>query len=123
MAQAVNFVVDGGGLLDVGIRLGHIGFGLVVVVVADEKVDGVVGEKRAELLAQLRRKRLVVRDDERRALHSGDDRRHREGLARARCPQKRLEPIPALETFHQLRDGLGLVAARFERRAESEHTP
>jgi hypothetical protein len=32
-----------------------------------------------------------------------------------------LEPIPALETLHQLRDGLGLVAARFERRAESEH--
>jgi hypothetical protein len=44
VAQAVDLVVDRGVLLDVGVRCRDVGLGLVVVVVADEVLDGVVGK-------------------------------------------------------------------------------
>jgi hypothetical protein len=52
-AQAVDLVVDRGVLLDVDVALGDVRFGLVVVVVADEVVDGVVGEELLELGVEL----------------------------------------------------------------------
>ena len=66
VAQAVDLVVDGRVLLDVEVLRGHVGLGLVVVVVADEVLDGVVGQELAELVAELGRQRLVVGDDQRR---------------------------------------------------------
>ena len=42
-------------------RRGHVGLGLVVVVVGDEVLDRVVREELAELAVQLRGERLVVR--------------------------------------------------------------
>ena len=48
-AQAVEIVVSAGILFDVDVALGDVGFGLVVVVVADEIADGVVGEELLEL--------------------------------------------------------------------------
>ena len=45
---------------------GDVRLGLVVVVVADEVLDRVVGKELAELVAELRRQRLVVRDHQRR---------------------------------------------------------
>ena len=53
-------------LLDVRVRRRHVGLGLVVVVVRDEVLDGVVREELLELAVELRRQRLVVRDDQRR---------------------------------------------------------
>jgi hypothetical protein len=44
-AQPVDLVVDRGVLLDVGVARRDVGLGLVVVVVADEVLDGVVGEE------------------------------------------------------------------------------
>jgi hypothetical protein len=52
----------------------HIGFGLVVVVVADEVLDRVVGEQRLELAVELGGQRLVVGQDQRGALGAGDQR-------------------------------------------------
>src|SRR5215210_5136383 len=66
MPQAVDVLVDLGVLLDKGVRARDVSLGLVVVVVADEVLDGVVGEELGELAGELRRERLVVRDDERR---------------------------------------------------------
>jgi hypothetical protein len=40
-AQLVQLVVDGGVLFDVDVAGGDVGLGLVVVVVADEVLDGV----------------------------------------------------------------------------------
>ncbi len=65
-AQAVDVLVDRGVFLDVDVALRDVRFGLVVVVVADEVVDGVVREEALELLVELGRERLVVREDERR---------------------------------------------------------
>ena len=70
MAQAVDLLVDRRVLLDVEVPARDVGLGLVVVVVGDEVLDRVVGEERAELVAQLGGQRLVVRHDQRRALHA-----------------------------------------------------
>ena len=44
-AVALDLVVDGRVLLDIGVRLGNVRLGLVVVVVGDEVLDSVLGEK------------------------------------------------------------------------------
>ena len=44
VAQAVDLLVDRRVLLDVEVPRGHVGLGLVVVVVRDEVLDGVVGK-------------------------------------------------------------------------------
>src|SRR3954469_10783012 len=61
-AEAVDLLVDRGVLLDVQVLRGDVRLGLVVVVVGDEVLDGVLREELAELVAELRRERLVVRD-------------------------------------------------------------
>ena len=66
--QLVELVVDGGFLFDVDVAGGDVGFGLVVIVIADEIFDGVVGEERFEFVIKLRGERLVVREHERRAV-------------------------------------------------------
>ena len=67
VAQPVDLVVDRGVLLDVEVLRRDVRLGLVVVVVGDEVLDRVVGEELAELVAELRRQRLVVGDHQRSA--------------------------------------------------------
>ncbi len=80
-AHAIDLVVDRRFLLDVGVAGGDVGLGLVVVVVADEVLDRVVGKEAAEFLIQLRGQGLVVHHDQRGPVRRRDDVRHREGLA------------------------------------------
>ena len=89
MAQPVDLLVDRRVLLDVEVLGGDVGLGLVVVVVGDEVLDRVVREVGPELVAQLRGERLVVGDDQRRALHGLDRRRHRHRLAGAGRAEQR----------------------------------
>src|SRR5687768_5125305 len=70
-------------LLDVDVALRDVRLGLVIVVVADEVPDRVVGEELLELLVELRSERLVVADDQRRLVQLRDGVGHRERLARA----------------------------------------
>ena len=49
-AHAIDLLVDRGFLLDVGVAGGQVRLRLVVIVVADEVFDGVVGKEPAELL-------------------------------------------------------------------------
>ena len=63
--EAVDLLVDRGLFLDVGVGRGDVGLGLVVVVVADEVLDGVLGKEALELLVELRGERLVMRHHER----------------------------------------------------------
>ena len=109
MAQLVDLVVDGGVLLDVGVRLGDVGLGLVVVVVGDEILHRVMGEKLPEFGAQLGGQGLVVGQHQGGAVHPGDDICHGEGLARAGDAQQGLLLHAGLHAPHQLFDGLGLV--------------
>ena len=120
VAEPVDLVVDRGVLLDVEVLRRDVGLGLVVVVVADEVLDGVVREELPELVAELRRQRLVVRDHQRRSLHALDRRGHREGLAGAGCAQQRLDPFLRIESLGQAVDRLRLVGRRRVGRIELE---
>ena len=108
----LDVLVDGAVLFDEQVALGHIGLGLVVVVVADEVFDGVLGKELAEFAVQLRRQRLVGREDNGRATQAGDHVGHGEGLARARHAQQGLEGFAVLDAFDQLFNGGGLIAGR-----------
>jgi hypothetical protein len=53
VAQLVDLLVDVGVLGDVGVGARDVGLRLIVVVVADEVLDGVLGEELAELAVEL----------------------------------------------------------------------
>ena len=116
MAHAVDLLVDARGLLDVGVGARDVGFRLVIVVVADEVLDGVVGEERLELAVELGRQDLVRRQHDRRALHLRDDVRHGEGLARAGDAEQHLVLLLPPQALDQLGDRLRLVAGRLRTR-------
>ncbi len=84
--QLVNLVVDGGILGNIGVRGGHVGFGLVVIVVGHKILHRILREHLLEFSVELRRKRLVVGDDQRRLLQFLNDIRHRKCLAGTRNP-------------------------------------
>ena len=90
----------------------NVGFGLEVVVIADEVFHRVVREESLEFLVELRCERLVVRQDQRRLAHVLDDVCHRECLAGTRHAKECLELFAILETVCQFFDGFGLVASR-----------
>ena len=114
MAHAVDLVVDRRVLLDVRIGARYVGLGLVVVVVGDEIFDGIAGKEGLEFSVELGRERLVVRQNEGRPLHRGDDVGDREGLAAARDPEQDLVGFSVAQALDQGRNGLGLAAAGHE---------
>ena len=103
MAEPVDVVVPRAVLLDVEVGLRDVRLGLVVVVVGDEVLDGVVREELAELVAELRRERLVVGDHERRATDLLDDPRHRRRLAGAGRAEQRLVALARCEPGRERR--------------------
>src|SRR5512136_244066 len=109
-AEAVDLVVDRRFLGDVGVRGRDEGLRLVVVVIADEVLDGVAGEEAAEFLVELGGQRLVVGDDQHRPVDPGDDVGHGEGLARAGDALEDLMAGAGADPFDEPVDGLDLVA-------------
>ena len=114
VAQLVDLLVDGRVLLDVGVRAGDVGLGLIVVVIADEILHRVFGEEGLELPVELGGQRLVVGQDEGRALHGLNDVGDREGLARAGHAEKHLVPGAFRDARHEAFDGLRLIAPGLE---------
>ncbi len=87
-----------------------IGLGLVIIVVRDEVLDRVIGKKLAELRAQLRGERFIVRKHERRTVEPLDNACHREGLARARDAEEHLFVKAVFYPAHKRFYRLGLIA-------------
>ena len=111
MRSIASFTLDF--LLDVGVGARDIGFGLVIVVVADEIFDRVVGEEALELAVELGGEDLVRRDDQRRPLQGLDDLGHGEGLAGAGDAEEHLARLAVLcDAFDQFADRRRLVAGR-----------
>ena len=110
--QPVDVVVPRRVLLDVEVGLRDVRLRLVVVVVGDEVLDGVRREELAELVAELRGERLVVRDHERRPADLLDRPRHRRRLAGARRADERLEALAGQEALGERLDRARLVAGR-----------
>ena len=71
-------------LFDEEVARGHVGLGLIEVVVGDEVLDGVLREELAHFRIGLRGERLVRREDDGGHARSGDDVGHRIGLPRPR---------------------------------------
>ncbi len=71
-AHLLDVLVDRGVLLDVRVRGGYVGLGLIVVVVGDEVLHRVVREKLTELPVKLRGEGLVMRQHHGGALHALD---------------------------------------------------
>ncbi len=120
VAHAVDLLVDGGFLLDVRIGAGDIGLRLVIVVIADEIFDRVVGKEASELAVKLRRERLVGSEHQRGALRFLDYLGHGEGLARAGHPEQDLGAVLAADALNQVGDGLRLIALRIELRLDGK---
>ena len=97
-----------------------IGFGLIIVVVADEVPDGVVWEKVLELAIELRGECLVMRENEGGASKPGDDVGHRERLARTRDTEKGLVLLLLKNSTSELVDRLGLISRGLVRRDQLE---
>ena len=97
-------------LLDIGVAARDIGFGLIVIVIADEIFDRVIGEERLHLAVELRREDLVGRQDQRRPLHRLDHLGHGEGLARSGDAEQHLIALPRLGLRDQLGNRGRLVA-------------
>ncbi len=86
--EFLNLVVYAEVLLYIGIRNRDVCLGLIIVVVRHEVLHGVVREERLEFPVQLRRKRLVVTENQGRTLQALDYAGHREGLAGTGDAQK-----------------------------------
>ena len=114
VAKPLDLLVRARVLLDVHVRLGHVSLRLVVVVVADEVLNRVLGEESPELLAKLGGQGLVVGKNQGRPLGFGDNARHRVGLSRAGRAQKRLKSVSVTEALNQPGDRSRLVALRLE---------
>ena len=108
--QFLYLVVDAQVLLNVGVARRDVGFGLVVVVVADEVLHGVGREEGLEFAVELGREGLVVAEYQGRTLQALYDVGHREGLART-CHAEQRDVAHALAQGRtELVDRFGLVA-------------
>ena len=110
--QPLDLGVDRRVLLDEGVGLRDVGLGLVVVVVRHEVLDGVVRHELAELGRELRRERLVVREDERGPLHLLDEPGRGRGLAGAGRAEQHDIGLAGVDPAGEFGDRGGLVAAR-----------
>ena len=120
-ARRSIFSLIGGVFFDVDVALArNVGFGLIVVVIADEIMDGVVWEKALELLVELGGQRFVVREDERRFAEPLDDVGGGEGFAAAGDAEQSLAILARQEAGGQLFDGRGLIAGGLEGADEIE---
>ena len=105
MAQPIQLAVHIGILFNISIRGRDIGFRLIIIVIADEKLHRVVGEKLPKFRAKLGGQRFIVGQHQGRSLHLLDDIGHSEGFARAGDAQ--------LHSLGQFGDSLRLVAGGF----------
>ena len=121
--QFIEFFVDGGFFFDVDVAGGNVGFGLIVIVVADEVLDGVRREIAFEFLIQLRGQRLVVRQHQGRAIGGLDHFGHGEGLARAGDSKQNLVLVTVAQAAQERFNSSGLVASRLIVDPEPEGHP
>jgi len=110
MAHAVNLLVDLAFFLNEGVGPCHVGFGLVVVIVADEVFNRIVREKPFEFAVKLSCQCFVWCKDNRRSLGFFDHFGHCEGFAGARRAKENLIALAGFDGFGQFCDGRGLVA-------------
>ena len=109
----LNVFIDGAVFLDEKVALGHIGFRLVVVVVANEVLHSILGKKLPKLAVQLSGQCLVGRKNNGRAAKPCNRIGHGESLAGARHAKQCLKHLAIAHPLHQLLDRYRLVSSRW----------
>ena len=99
-------------IIDIALR--DVGLGLIVVVVAYEVVNGVVGKELLELGIQLGGQGLVMRDDQGGPLQTLDDVGHGERLPRAGNALENVMLSALQKPIGQLGNRLGLITGWLE---------
>ena len=110
--QLINLIVPRRVLRNIRIRRRHVSLRLVVVVVGDKIFHCVLRKKFFKFSIQLRRQRLIMRNDQRRFIQLLDHIRHRKCFTGTRNTEQCLTLISFLKSFHQLLNRLRLVAGR-----------
>jgi hypothetical protein len=110
VAHLVNVVIDQGVLLDIRVGRGDIGLGLIIVIITDEKFDGVLRKEFLEFSVELGSQGLVMRNNHGGLLDFLNHIGHGEGLSRTGHSQKNLVWYPFENPFSQCLDRLWLVA-------------
>ena len=95
--------------LDKRIRRGHIGLGLVVIIVRNKVLDRVFGEELFKFSVELCRERLVVRHHDRWPLELLNDVGHGEGFTASGNTQECLRREPCTDSIYQLLYRAGLI--------------
>src|SRR3989344_8756970 len=90
MAQAVDFFVNAGIFFNVSMGVGNVSFGLVVVVIADEIVNGIFGEKFSKFLIKLGGQGFIGRNYQSRFFDVGNDIGNRKSFSGTGHAQKSL---------------------------------
>ena len=110
VAEPFYIVVDGGVFFYVGVGLGDVGLRLVVVVVADEVFDRVIGEELAKLVGELGGQGFIGRHDEGGALDLFDEPGRGGGFAGAGGPEENDVAFAPVDALGEFGNGGGLVA-------------
>ena len=110
VAEPFHIVVDGGVFFYVGVGLSNVGFRLVVVVVADEVFDRVIGEELAEFVSELGGQGFIGRHDEGGALDLFDKPGRGGRLTGAGGPEKNDVAFAPVDALSEFGNGGGLVA-------------
>ena len=113
MAQFINFIINRGILLNIGISLGHIGLRLVVIIITDKIFYSVFGKKLFKLRVELPGQGLVGCHDQGWALLLLNNLSHGKGFTGTSYPQEGLFLITFIQTSNQCFYCLGLVPGRF----------
>src|SRR3989344_6268426 len=115
MSQAVNLGINHRLLLYVGVGMGDVRLGLIIVIVGDKIMDSIFWKKLSVFLGQLRRERLVVRQDEWGLIEMGNTVCRRKRLAAPRHAEQGLMTHARVEALIQGSYRLGLIPRRLER--------
>ena len=113
MPHFIDLVVDGGVFFKIGIGLGQLGFGLVIIVIADKISNCVIREKSLELIVKLGRKGFIMSEHQGRFLHPFYDVGNGISFSGPRYPEQGLGTWAGSQSLDQFFYGLGLVPRRF----------
>ena len=113
MTHFINLVIDRGVFFNKRICLSQVGFGLVIIVIADKIAYRVIGEKSFKLIVKLSREGFIMSQYQGWFLYPFDDIGDGKGFPRTCYSQKGLLAWGVAQALHQFIYGLGLISSRF----------
>ena len=109
MTQAVDLLIDRSILFNIGIRMGDIGFRLIIIVIRNEILHRVIRKEFPKLRAELGSQRFIMSQHQCGTVQLFNDRSHSKGFTGAGNTQKGLLSQSPVDTVCQRLDGSRLV--------------